>query len=172
MPLSPHEEKALAALEEGLRADDPTFAAVLDVAPSSARSSLHRSVPLRTAYVLLLLAALGAVIAAGTLLGDRPAALAVVTAALVLPWVVGAALAAARQSDPTVPVRRRAGGRLRGKARPIGYGAAAVAVVLLLVGLAVFTPTERALAGLAITFVVAPLAAVRVMTWMDRDKPR
>ena len=35
MPLSPQEERALAALEEELHADDPAFAAVLGATPSA-----------------------------------------------------------------------------------------------------------------------------------------
>jgi len=86
MPLSPQEERALAALEEELHADDPAFAAVLASTPS-ARPSYLPSAP-ATLRVLSLLAALGALIAAGTLVGDRPMVLAVVTAALLVPWLV------------------------------------------------------------------------------------
>ena len=86
MPLSPQEERALAALEEELHADDPAFAAAL-AATASARSSYLPSAR-TTLHVLSLLAALGALIAAGTLVGDRPMVLAVVTVALLVPWLV------------------------------------------------------------------------------------
>ena len=86
MPLSPQEERALAALEEELHADDPAFAAVLAATPSARRSHLPSA--RTTLHVLSLLAALGALIAAGTLVGDRPMVLAVVTAALLVPWLV------------------------------------------------------------------------------------
>jgi hypothetical protein len=86
MPLSPQEERALAALEEELHADDPAFAAVLAATPSARPSYLPST--RTTLHVLSLLAALGALIAAGTLVGDRPMVLAVVTAALLVPWLV------------------------------------------------------------------------------------
>jgi hypothetical protein len=86
MPLSPQEERALAALEEELHADDPAFATVLAATPSARPSYLPSA--RTTLHVLSLLAALGALIAAGTLVGDRPMVLAVVTAALLVPWLV------------------------------------------------------------------------------------
>ena len=85
MPLSPQEERALAALEEEL-ADDPALAAVLAATPSARPSYLPSA--RTTLHVLSLLAALGVLIAAGTLVGDRPMVLAVVTAALLVPWLV------------------------------------------------------------------------------------
>ena len=85
MPLSPQEERALAALEEEL-ADDPALVAVLAATPSARPSYLLSA--LTTLHVVSLLAALGALIAAGTLVGDRPMVLAVVTAALLVPWLV------------------------------------------------------------------------------------
>jgi Protein of unknown function (DUF3040) len=86
MPLSPQEERALAALEEELHADDPAFAAALAATPSARPSYLPSA--RTTLHVLSLLAALGALIAAATLVGDRPMVLAVVTAALLVPWLV------------------------------------------------------------------------------------
>ena len=85
MPLSPQEERALAALEQEL-ADDPALAAVLATTPSARPSYLPSG--RTTLHVLSLLAALGALIAAGTLVGDRPMVLAVVTAALLVPWLI------------------------------------------------------------------------------------
>jgi DUF3040 family protein len=85
MPLSPQEERALAALEEELHAD-PALAAVLAATPSARQSYLPSA--RTTLHVLSLLAALGALIAAGTLVGDRPMVLAVVTVALLVPWLV------------------------------------------------------------------------------------
>ena len=85
MPLSPQEERALAALEEEL-ADDPALAAVLAARPSARPSYLPSA--RTTLHVVSLLAALGALIAVGTVVGDRPLVLAVVTAALLVPWLV------------------------------------------------------------------------------------
>jgi hypothetical protein len=85
MPLSPQEERALAALEEEL-ADDPALAAVLGAKPSASPSYLPST--RTTLHVVSLLVALGALIAAGTLVGDRPLVLGVVTAALLVPWLV------------------------------------------------------------------------------------
>jgi hypothetical protein len=85
MPLSPQEERVLAALEEEL-ADDPALVAVLAATPSARPSYLPSA--RTTLHVVSLLAALGALIVAGTLVGDRPLVLAVVTAALVVPWLV------------------------------------------------------------------------------------
>jgi Protein of unknown function (DUF3040) len=85
MPLSPQEERALAALEEEL-ADDPALAAVLAAKPSARPSYLPSA--RTTLHVVSLLAALGALIAVGTLVGDRPLVLALVTAALLVPWLV------------------------------------------------------------------------------------
>jgi Protein of unknown function (DUF3040) len=85
MPLSPQEERALAALEEEL-ADDPALAAVLGAKPSARPSYLPSA--RTTLHVVSLLVALGALIAAGTLVGDRPLVLGVVTAALLVPWLV------------------------------------------------------------------------------------
>jgi Flp pilus assembly protein TadB len=85
MPLSPQEERALAALEEEL-ADDPALVAVLAGTPSARPSYLPST--RTTLHVVSLLAALGALIAVGTLVGDRPMVLAVVAAALLVPWLV------------------------------------------------------------------------------------
>jgi hypothetical protein len=85
MPLSPQEERALAALEEEL-ADDPALVAVLAATPSARPSYLPSA--RTTLHVVSLLAALGALIAVGTLVGDRPMVLAVVAAALLVPWLV------------------------------------------------------------------------------------
>jgi hypothetical protein len=172
MPLSPHEEKALAALEKGLRADDPAFAAVLEVPPSSA-TRLSAVLPLSTRHILGLLLALLGLIGAGTMLGNRPAVLAAATGALLLPWVIGTARSAARRSGPaggdsTAQNRRRS--RRTARPLPFGYGALSLGVALLLVVLAVTPPTGWAVVGLVITFVVAPLFALRVMTWIDRKK--
>ena len=103
MPLSPHEERALAALEEEIHANDPALAAVLAATLSVRRSFLPSA--LTTLHVLSLLAALGGLIAAGTLAGARPVVLAVITAALLVPWLVGTARSPGRRS--------RAGMRLR-----------------------------------------------------------
>jgi hypothetical protein len=175
MPLSPHEEKALAALEEGLRADDPAFAAALEVTLSRSRRLRTLGLPLTALHVLGLVAVLGGLITAGALAGDRPALLAVATGALVLPWLIGAARSAARRSLPAVgdgiaTNHRRA--RRTAWPFPIGYGALSLAVALLLIALAVTPPTGRAAVGLVVTFVVAPVVALRVMSWMDRRKPK
>jgi hypothetical protein len=91
--MSPHEERALAALEEGLHADDPAFAAVLAATPSTRRVVLSPAMALPG--VVSLLAALGALIAVGALAGDRPVVLAVATVALLVPWLAWTARASA-----------------------------------------------------------------------------
>jgi hypothetical protein len=109
MPLSPHEERALAALEEGLHADDPAFAAGLAAAPPARRSL--RPLAMTLPRVLSLLAALGAVIAAGTLAGDRPVVLAVITVALLVPWLVWTARSSAHRFRTGVRPAAPSGGR-------------------------------------------------------------
>lgn len=111
MPLSPHEERALAALEEELHADDPALAAALAATPSAGRS--FRPPALTTLHVLSLLAALGALIAAGTVAGAQPVVLAVVTVVLLVPWLVWTARPVGRR--PTGGARRRPA---RGVGRP------------------------------------------------------
>ena len=175
MPLSPHEEKALAALEEGLRTDDPAFAAALEVAPTLSLRLRSLGLPLTALHVLGLVAALAGLITAGALAGDRPVLLAVATGALVLPWLIATARSAGRLSLPAVgngiaKNHRRA--RRTAWPLPIGYTALSLAVALLLVALAVAPPTGRAIVGLVVTFVVAPVVALRVMTWIDRGKPK
>jgi Flp pilus assembly protein TadB len=96
MPLSPHEERALAALEVGLHADDPAFAAVLAATPPARRSFRPSAMTLPRAFSLL--AALGALITAGTLAGDRPVVLAAITVALLVPWLVWTARSSAHRS--------------------------------------------------------------------------
>jgi hypothetical protein len=114
MPLSPHEEKALAALEEGLRAEDPAFAAVLEVTPPSSVTRPSLAGPPTMRHILGLLLALLGLIAAGTLFADRPAVLAVVTGALLLPWLIGTARSTARRAGPAGIVRIR---KIRRRAR-------------------------------------------------------
>jgi len=166
MPLSPHEENALAALEEGLRADDPFLATMLERPPSSA-SRLSLAFPLSMPRVVELLVALLGLIAAGTVLGNRPAVLAAVTAALLVPWMVGAA----RRSGFAGGTRARRGGG-RAAPRRIGYGALSLVVAVLLVVLAVVPPTGRAVVGLVLAFLVAPWLALRVIAWIERGMPR
>lgn len=95
MPLSPHEERALAALEQGLHADDPAFAAALAATPSTRRSVLPA--PITLTRIVSLVAALGVLIAAGALAGDRPAVLAVVTVGVLVPWLVWTARSSAHR---------------------------------------------------------------------------
>lgn len=111
MPLSPREERALAALEEDLRADDPAFAAALAATPPARRSFLPSTSAL---HLLSLLAALGGLIAAGTLAGGRPVVLAAVTAALLLPWLVWTTRSLGRRSHAGPRLRR---GRTTGPGR-------------------------------------------------------
>jgi hypothetical protein len=166
MSLSPHEEKALAALEEGLRADDPLLATMLEVPPSPA-SRLALAFPLSMPRVVALLVALLGLIAAGTVLGDRPAVLAAVTAALLVPWLVGAAR---RSRFAGVSRARRGGGRAA--PRRIGYFALSLGVAVLLVVLAVAPPTGRPVVGLVLAFLVAPWLALRVIAWIERGMPK
>ena len=101
MPLSPHEERALAALEKELHSDDPAFAATLAATPSARRSFLPP--PMTLSRILGLLAALGALIAGGVLVGDRPVILAVITVGLLVPWLVWTA----REQKPASGARQR-----------------------------------------------------------------
>jgi hypothetical protein len=105
MPLSHHEERALAALEEELHADDPAFAAVLGATPSARWSFLPSA--LTKPQVLSLLTALGGLIAAGTLAGARPVVLAVITGTLLVPWLAWTARSPGRRSRAGAPVPRR-----------------------------------------------------------------
>jgi len=105
MPLSAHEERALAALEEELHADDPAFAAVLGATPSARWSFLPSA--LTKPQVLSLLAALGGLIAAGTLAGARPVVLAVITGTLLVPWLAWTARSPGRRSRARAPVPPR-----------------------------------------------------------------
>ena len=104
MPLSPQEERALAALEEEL-ADDPALVAVLAATPSARPSYLPSA--RTTLHVVSLLAALGALIAVGVLAGDRPVVLAVATVVLLVPWLAWTARASTYRSH----ARRRPGRR-------------------------------------------------------------
>lgn len=168
MPLSPHEEKALAALERGLRADDPAFAAVLG-STAGARPPL----PLSTLHVVALVCALLGLVGVGTVFGHRPAVLALATGALLLPWLVGTARSVHRSRFGDVG-RARVGRTARTRRwgpLPMGPGAVATGVALLLVLLAVTPPVVRAIIGLAVVFLAAPWLAVRVMLWMDRKNP-
>jgi Protein of unknown function (DUF3040) len=170
MSLSPYEQRALAALEENLRADDPTFAAVL-AAPAAPTASVPSA--LRARDVLTLLVALGGVITAGVLAAGRPAVLAVVTGALLVPWLVVVARSAARRAHRaalvplTLPWARMwaAAGP-----RTMGSGRLASVVALLLAVLVIAPPTGRAVVGLLLTFVVAPWAAVHVASRFTRRK--
>jgi Protein of unknown function (DUF3040) len=116
MPLSPHEERALAALEEELHADDPAFAAVLGATPSARRSFLPAALTLPR--VLSLLAVLSTLIAAGTVAGDRPVVLAVITVALLLPWLVWTTRSPVRRSRVGLRPGHAPAGRSRRHPRP------------------------------------------------------
>lgn len=93
MPLSPHEERVLAGVEEQLRADAPELAAALGAGPRT-----RPAPPVRPWLVLVLALALAGLAVVGTVAGDRlgPAGLAVVTAVVAVPWLVAAARSARR----------------------------------------------------------------------------
>ena len=95
MPLSPHEERALAALEKELHADDPKLAATLAATPPARRA--FRPSATTAIHALSLVAALGVLIAVGTLAGNRPVILAVVTVALLVPWLAWTAQSSGRR---------------------------------------------------------------------------
>jgi lysylphosphatidylglycerol synthetase-like protein (DUF2156 family) len=170
MPLSPHEERILATLEEELRTEDPDLAAVFDqTLPSSltARQFLPAVRPL-----LQLLAALMTLVAAGVFFADRLGVpgMAALTFAAVLPWLVCATRSAERRSHaggrPGPQPKIAVGGERppsRGAVPIVAEHGAMLLVVLLILGaLALMPPNWRAVLGLVLTLVVLPWILLRI----------
>ncbi len=94
MSISPRERQILSAIEHELRAEDPALVAAL----AEAREPVRRRFPLPAGHLLLLILALLALITVGPLvLHLGVVALAILTAALIVPWVVSASRAAERR---------------------------------------------------------------------------
>lgn len=101
MPLTPDEKDVLTALEHQLQTDDPALAAALAHGPRSPhRSHGHLLLPAR--QIALLIGALSVLAALGSIVADRfgVVGVGVVTASLIVPWLVASARAAARGHDP------------------------------------------------------------------------
>jgi hypothetical protein len=158
MPLSPHEEKVLAGLAEGLRADDPALADALGRAPLSAFPAL--SFPLSVRSLLVLLTALTGLTAVGTFFVEQLGALgmAAATCAAVVPWLVGTARSAGPHSLGVLPRRFPAWIRTSLATAPARVF---VGVVLILGALSLVPAGWRALVGLVLTFVVLPWIVLR-----------
>ena len=159
MPLSPHEEKVLAGLAEGLRADDPALADALGQAPLSAFPPL--SFPLSVRSLVVLLAALTGLTAVGTFFADRLGALGVAaaTCAAVVPWLVATARSAGRHPVGLLPRRSLQWIRTSLATAPARV---LVGVVLILGALSLVPSGWRALVGLVLTFVVLPWIVLRL----------
>jgi hypothetical protein len=100
MPLTPDEKDMLTALEHQLRADDPALAAALAHGPRPPRRS--RGHLLAARQIALLIGALSVLAALGSIVADRfgVVGVGVVTASLIVPWLVTSARAAAHRHDP------------------------------------------------------------------------
>jgi hypothetical protein len=87
MPLSPHEARILAAIEEDLREEDPALdAALTEEQPVSAAT---RQVRLWVRHVVLLTVALFALVLVHSLGSELgPAASILFTVLLIVPWIV------------------------------------------------------------------------------------
>jgi hypothetical protein len=164
MPLSPHEQKVLAGLAEGLRADDPALADALGRAPTAFPTLAF---PLSIRSLLVLIATLTGLATLGTFFADRLGVLgmAVVTCAAIGPWLVGAARAATRRSGDVRP--RRLPPWL---ATPLATGPAGMfaGVLLTLVVMSLLPPGWRAVIMLMIVFVVLPCIVLRIATQPKR----
>jgi len=153
MPLSPQQQKALARLEEDLRADDPALVAALS---STQSSFLSTPFPLSIRQVLLLLAALLGLVAANTLFGDRLGVfgVAVLTCAVVVPWLIGTAQSAAHKTRPMAAYGRRP---------TSAHRATPWAILLIMTALALLPPSGLAVIGLVLTLVVMPIIVLRTV---------
>jgi hypothetical protein len=100
MPLTPDEKDTLTALERQLRTDDPTLAAALTHGPRPPRGS--RVHLLLARQIALLIGALSVLAVLGSIVADRfgVVGIGVVTASLILPWLVMSARAASDHHTP------------------------------------------------------------------------
>ncbi len=102
MPLSPYEQRLLAAIEKDLTDHDPRLARTMT--RRAPRSSELRRFPLRRQHLAALGAALLTLVLVHALTGEiHPAASAALTCGLIVPWLLGAARAAARQPPAPRP---------------------------------------------------------------------
>lgn len=89
MALTPREQKILASIEEEISEQDPSLAATLSTAVMG--SGVGRWVPVPTRHLFLLVAALTALVVLSPIAGQAgPLGIAVCTAAVIVPWLVGA----------------------------------------------------------------------------------
>jgi hypothetical protein len=101
MRLSLRERRILATIEDELNRNDPALAVTF--AETRWPLSFRRQFPLSRARVcLLILALLALVLLQSIALGLGPAGLAVLTGALILPWLISAS-----RANTTLPLRRR-----------------------------------------------------------------
>ena len=116
MPLSPHEQQLLAAIEKDLSERDPRLARTMTRIPRP--PSGPRCLPLGRQHLATLGAALLTLILVHALVGDlHPAASAALTCGLVITWLVSAARPAAVErpddggraapADPSRAMRKR-----------------------------------------------------------------
>lgn len=106
MPLTPDEKDTLTALERQLSTDDPALAAALAHGPRPLPRSRRYLLPAR--QVALLIGALSVLAVLGSIVADRfgVVGIGVVTASLIVPWLITSARAAAHRHDPVSAVGR------------------------------------------------------------------
>jgi Protein of unknown function (DUF3040) len=112
MPLSPHEQRVLAGIENELDEDDPALAATLRYGRPP--SLIRPEVPFWAGQLWVLTLVLGALALHPLVLQLGVAGVGLLTGALVLPWLLNAARSArARAGAPSTP-----GGGAAGQDRP------------------------------------------------------
>jgi hypothetical protein len=105
MPLSPREQRILAGIENDLGEADPALTAAF--ARARLRSAFWRRYPLSACHTCLLIVALLALIVLNPLaLQLGPAGVGILTAVLIVPWLVSASRAGRRDSDDAPPTPR------------------------------------------------------------------
>jgi hypothetical protein len=105
MPLNPHEQELLAAIEKDLTEHDPRLARV--IARSARWSSGLPSSPLRRRHLVTLASALFVLILVHTLFAEiHPTASAALTCALVMMWLVSVARPGTRTTSKRRKQRR------------------------------------------------------------------
>lgn len=110
MPLSPREQRILAGIENRLGESDPALTAAF--ARARLRSAFWQWYPLSARHTWLLIVALLTLIALSPLaLHLGPAGVGVLTALLIVPWLVSAARVGRRDGDdaPRAPQSGSAG---------------------------------------------------------------
>jgi hypothetical protein len=169
MPLSPHETKVLAGLEEELRDEDPGLVATPSRAPSPSsvfRLPLTSRNTISTRQALLLLGALFSLVALGTAFAEQLGVLGLgaLTVAAVLPWLLTTARSAQRRSR-TSGATTREGSRTGQKGRsrtgrglpPAAERAALVVAIALVVALALAPLAWQPVLAYALTLLAAAL---------------